>query len=84
MLNCAKIALERAGGCLVNLARSARQEEILMAEMNQAEPAANRAPALRTGRWLEWDAQAMQVTNDEEANRLVAPPCRTGWAFGQT
>ena len=37
------------------------------------------ALALRTGRVLEWDAAAMRVTNDEEANRLVDPPYRTGW-----
>jgi predicted dehydrogenase len=39
------------------------------------------ALALRTGRLLEWDAQAMRVTNDEEANGLVDPSYRTGWAL---
>ena len=37
------------------------------------------ALALRTGQLLEWDAPAMRVTNDDEANRLVAPPARAGW-----
>jgi len=35
--------------------------------------------ALRTGKTLEWDADAMQVTNDAEANRYVVPPYRAGW-----
>lgn len=38
------------------------------------------ALALRTGRLLEWDAQAMRVTNDEEANSLVNPTARAGWS----
>ena len=33
----------------------------------------------RTGIRLEWDAKAMRFTNDEEANKLVNPPYRTGW-----
>ena len=37
--------------------------------------------ALRTGRVLEWDAQAMRITNDEEANRLIAPAYRSGWTL---
>jgi hypothetical protein len=36
--------------------------------------------ALRTGRLLEWDAAAMRVTNDDEANEWVNPPYRKGWA----
>ncbi len=39
------------------------------------------ALALRTGRMLEWDAQAMKITNDEEANSLIAPPYRAGWSL---
>ncbi len=35
--------------------------------------------ALRTGRPLEWDAQKMRVTNNEQANGYVDPPYRTGW-----
>jgi predicted dehydrogenase len=39
--------------------------------------------ALRMGseRLLEWDAGAMRVVNDEEANRFVDPPYRTGWSL---
>jgi hypothetical protein len=39
------------------------------------------ALALRTGRVLEWDAQTMQVTNTEQANRFVDPPYREGWSL---
>lgn len=39
------------------------------------------ALALRTGRVLAWDAEAMRVTNDEEADRLVDPPYRDGWTL---
>jgi hypothetical protein len=35
--------------------------------------------ALRTGTPLEWDAAGMRVTNDDEANRHLDPPCRAGW-----
>ena len=37
------------------------------------------ALALRTGAPLEWDAEAMRVTNDGEANLYVDPPYRAGW-----
>jgi hypothetical protein len=37
------------------------------------------ALALRTGAPLEWDARAMRVTNDVEANQWVDPPSRAGW-----
>ena len=37
--------------------------------------------ALRTGRLLEWDAQTMRVTNDDEANEWVNPPYRKGWVL---
>jgi hypothetical protein len=35
--------------------------------------------ALRIGVPLEWDAKAMRVTNDSDANRFVDPPYRAGW-----
>lgn len=35
--------------------------------------------AQRTGRLLEWDAEAMAVRNDPEANALVKPAYRAGW-----
>jgi predicted dehydrogenase len=35
--------------------------------------------ALRTGKTIEWDADAMRVTNDADANQYVAPPYRAGW-----
>ncbi|MFC1538453.1 Gfo/Idh/MocA family protein [Candidatus Latescibacterota bacterium] len=35
--------------------------------------------ALRTGRLLEWDAKAMRITNDEDANSLIDPPYHNGW-----
>jgi len=38
------------------------------------------ALALRTGRVLQWDAGAMRVTNDEQANQWVDPPSRQGWS----
>jgi hypothetical protein len=37
--------------------------------------------ALRTGRVLEWDAGAMRITNDEEANRLLDPGYQNGWSL---
>jgi len=37
------------------------------------------ALALRTRRVLEWDAEAMQVTNHTEANKFVDAPYRDGW-----
>jgi hypothetical protein len=39
------------------------------------------ALALRTGRPLEWNAQAMRVTNYEPANAYVDPPYRAGWTL---
>jgi len=30
---------------------------------------------------LEWDAEAMRITNDEEANSYVNPPYRSGWSL---
>ncbi|MCP5117931.1 MAG: gfo/Idh/MocA family oxidoreductase, partial [bacterium] len=37
--------------------------------------------AARTGRLLEWDAKAMRIPNDAEANGLVNPPYRRGWSL---
>lgn len=39
------------------------------------------ALALRTKRILEWDADAMRVTNHAEANKFVDPPYRDGWTL---
>jgi len=33
------------------------------------------------GRKLEWDGKKMRFTNSSEANQLVNPPCRRGWAL---
>jgi hypothetical protein len=36
--------------------------------------------AMRTkDRRLDWDGEALRITNDEEANALVNPPYRDGW-----
>jgi predicted dehydrogenase len=35
--------------------------------------------AQRVGRTIEWDADAMRITNDAEANRFVKPARRSGW-----
>jgi len=35
--------------------------------------------ALRTGRPVEWDASAMRVTNDADAERFIRPSLRRGW-----
>jgi len=37
------------------------------------------ALALRIGTVLEWDANTMRITNDDQANSLVDPPYRKGW-----
>ncbi len=41
------------------------------------------ALALRAGegRVLEWDAEAMKITNDPEMDRYVDPPYRLGWTL---
>jgi hypothetical protein len=41
------------------------------------------ALALRMGdgRLLAWDAEALRITNDEEANGYVDPPYRAGWSL---
>lgn len=35
--------------------------------------------AIRTNRYLEWDAASMRFTNDAAANTLVSEPARAGW-----
>jgi predicted dehydrogenase len=37
--------------------------------------------ALRTGRVLEWDSQAMRITNSSQAHVHVDPPYRAGWSL---
>ena len=37
--------------------------------------------AVRTGRRIEWDHKAMQVTNDKEAQRYVKREYRSGWTL---
>jgi predicted dehydrogenase len=37
--------------------------------------------AQRTGKYLEWDADNMRITNDEQADILVNPPYRKGWSL---
>lgn len=40
------------------------------------------ALALRTGRLIEWDADSMKVTNNNEAaDSLIDPPYREGWSL---
>ena len=39
------------------------------------------AMALRTGRLLQWDAEAMRITNNDQAGTLVDPPYRDGWSL---
>lgn len=35
--------------------------------------------AQRTGKVLEWDTQAMRVTNEKEPNQFIDPAYRAGW-----
>ena len=35
----------------------------------------------RSGTRLEWDAQQMKFTNDEEANQFITPTFRQGWSI---
>ena len=37
--------------------------------------------AIRIGKELQWDAQAMRFTNDEAANKLVKEEYRSGWSL---
>ncbi len=39
------------------------------------------ALALRTGRVIDWDAEAMKVTNTNAADSLIDPPYRAGWSL---
>jgi len=39
------------------------------------------ALALRTGRLIEWDSEAMKVTNSNTADSLIDPPYRAGWSL---
>jgi predicted dehydrogenase len=38
--------------------------------------------AIRSGKRLEYDAQAMRITNDEAANALIREPYHNGWTLG--
>lgn len=40
------------------------------------------ALAIRLNTRLEWDAESMRITNNEEANRLLKPVVRKGWKIG--
>ena len=35
--------------------------------------------AQRTGKYLTWDAESVRITNDADANALVAGSYRAGW-----
>jgi predicted dehydrogenase len=37
--------------------------------------------AIRSGKWLRWDADAMRFTNYEPANTYLDQPYRTGWSL---
>ena len=37
--------------------------------------------AIRTGKRLDWDAEAMRFTNDEAANKFVKEEYRSGWSL---
>ncbi len=39
------------------------------------------ALSLRAQRMIQWDAQAMRVTNSQQANQFVDPPYRAGWTL---
>lgn len=38
--------------------------------------------AIRAGHRIEWDAEAMQVTNAPELNKWIKEPVRKGWNYG--
>ncbi len=40
------------------------------------------ALAIRLNTRLEWDAENMRITNNEEANRMLKPTVRKGWKIG--
>jgi hypothetical protein len=37
--------------------------------------------AQKTGKVLEWDSKAMQVTNEKEVNQFLNPEYRKPWAL---
>ena len=37
--------------------------------------------AMRSGKYLAWDAAGLQFTNDAEANQFINPPRRSGWSL---
>jgi predicted dehydrogenase len=37
--------------------------------------------AQRAGKYLKWDADAMRIANDRDANRFLNPPYREGWSL---
>jgi len=39
------------------------------------------ALSLRAQRMIQWDTQAMRVTNSQQANQFVDPPFRAGWTL---
>jgi hypothetical protein len=41
------------------------------------------ALAQRTGRTIEWDAEAMQVKGQPDLEPLIKEPARAGWQYGQ-
>ena len=44
-----------------------------------AEASALSTVAIRTGKRIEWDAENMRITNDEEANKFLTREYRPGW-----
>jgi predicted dehydrogenase len=40
------------------------------------------ALAIQLNTRLEWDAEKMRITNNEEANRMLKPTIRKGWGIG--
>lgn len=41
------------------------------------------ALAQRTGRTIDWDAEAMRVKGQPELDALIKEPARDGWRYGQ-
>ena len=39
--------------------------------------------AQRTGRAIEWDAEAMKVKGQPDLDALVREPAREGWRYGE-
>jgi hypothetical protein len=42
------------------------------------------ALAQRTGRTLDWDAEAMRVKGQPELDPLIKEPTRDGWRYGES